>query len=58
MAQHISILENKMFPKVTEAIQNRFAKKNIGLSSLWYEELKSNDYKFDIKSFLVQTKEE
>lgn len=45
MAQHISILENKMFPKVTEAIQNRFAKKNIGLSSLRYEELKSNDYK-------------
>ena len=45
MAQHISIIENRLFPKVNEVIQNRFAKRNIGLSSFRYKELKSNDYK-------------
>lgn len=45
MAQHISIIENNMFPQIAEAIQSRFAKKNIGLSSFRYEELKSDDYK-------------
>lgn len=45
MAQHISIIENNLLPKVKESIQNRFAKQNIGLGSFRYEELKSNDYK-------------
>lgn len=45
MAQHISILENDLFPKVKESIINRFSKTNIGLSSLKYEEIKSNEYK-------------
>lgn len=45
MAQHISIIKNNMFPKVAEAIQNRFAKKNIGLSSFRYVELNPDDYK-------------
>jgi hypothetical protein len=45
MAQHISIIENNLFPKVQEAIQSRFAKQNVGLGSFRYEELKSNDYK-------------
>ncbi len=45
MAQHISILENDLFPKVKESIINRFSKANIGLSSLKYEEIKSKEYK-------------
>ncbi len=45
MAQHISIIENNLFPKIGKAIQRRFSKKNIGLSSLRYEELKSDEYK-------------
>lgn len=58
MAQHISIIENNMFPKIVEAIQNRFTKKNIGLSSFRYEELKSNDYKLfpDCRVFLNKRK--
>ncbi len=58
MAQHISIIENNMFPQIVEAIQNRFAKKNIGLSSFRYEELKSNDYKLfpDCRVFLNKRK--
>jgi hypothetical protein len=47
-----------MFPQIVEAIQNRFAKKNIGLSSFRYEELKSNDYKLfpDCRVFLNKRK--
>ena len=45
MAQHISIIENNLFPKIEKAIQSRFSKKNIGLSSFRYEELKSDEYK-------------
>ena len=58
MAQHISIIENNMFPQIVEAIQNRFTKKNIGLSSFRYEELKSNDYKLfpDCRVFLNKRK--
>ncbi len=44
MAQHVSIIENDLFPKVKEAIHSRFSKRNIGLSSFRYEELKPNDY--------------
>ncbi|HQA74234.1 hypothetical protein [Flavobacterium sp.] len=45
MAQHISIIENNLFPKIEKAIQSRFSKKNIGLSSFLYEELNSDEYK-------------
>lgn len=45
MAQHISVIQNNIYPKIADAIQNRFSKKNIGLSSFRYEELKSDDYK-------------
>lgn len=45
MAQHISIIQNNIYPKIADVIQNRFSKKNIGLSSFRYEELKSDDYK-------------
>jgi hypothetical protein len=58
MAQHISIIENNLFPKIEKAIQNRFSKKNIGLSSFRYEELKSDDYKLfpNCKVFLNKRK--
>ena len=36
MAQHISIIQNNIYPKIADAIQNRFSKKNIGLSSFRY----------------------
>ena len=47
-----------MFPQIVEAIQNRLEKKNIGLSSFRYEELKSNDYKLfpDCRVFLNKRK--
>ena len=45
MAQHISIIDNNLFPQIEKAIKSRFSKKNIGLSSFRYEELKSDDYK-------------
>ncbi len=45
MAQHISILENNLYPQIKEQIIKRFSQKNIGLSSLRYEELKDKDYK-------------
>ncbi|AYW35973.1 hypothetical protein [Capnocytophaga canimorsus] len=45
MAQHISIIENSIYSKINEVIHKRFAKKNIGLASLKYEELNSEQYK-------------
>jgi|GEM_PF-3364631 hypothetical protein len=59
MAQHISIIQNNIYPKIADAIQNRFSKKNIGLSSFRYEELKSDDYKLfpNCRVFFEQTKD-
>lgn len=45
MAQHVSLLSNNLYPDVKEKILKRFSKKNIGLASLKYEELKDNSYK-------------
>jgi len=45
MAQHISIIQNKIYPDVQESIIKRFSKKNIGLGSFRYKELQSSDYK-------------
>lgn len=45
MAQHISILNNDFHSEIKTKIIQHFAKRNIGLTSLKYEELKDNDYK-------------
>tara|TARA_R110002074_G_C12529760_1_gene664803 strand:+ start:1136 stop:1390 length:255 start_codon:yes stop_codon:yes gene_type:complete len=47
MAQHISILKNDFHPKIKEIIIKRFSKKNIGLASLKYQELKNEDFKLN-----------
>lgn len=47
MAQHISILKNDFHPKIKETIIKRFSKKNIGLASLKYQELKDKDFKLN-----------
>lgn len=46
MAQHISIIDN-IFPEIQEAIFKRFSKRNIGLGSFRYIEIKDKDYKLD-----------
>ncbi|SHG87203.1 hypothetical protein [Winogradskyella jejuensis] len=47
MAQHISILKNDFHPKIKETIIKRFSKKNIGLASLKYQEIKDKDLKIN-----------
>lgn len=47
MAQHISILKNDFHTKIKEIIIKRFSKKNIGLASLKYQELKNEDFKLN-----------
>ena len=46
MAQHISIINN-IFPEIQDTIFKRFSKRNIGLGSLRYIELKDKDYKLN-----------
>lgn len=45
MAIHVSIIRNDFYPKIRESIFKRFAKKNIGLNSFRYQELRDKDYK-------------
>ena len=45
MAQHISLFKNEFHKEITDSILNRFSKKNIGLASLKYEEVKDSQYK-------------
>ena len=45
MAQHISLFKNDIYSNIKESIIKRFSKRNIGLGSLRYIELKDIDYK-------------
>ena len=47
MAQHISIIKNGLHTIIKESVIKRFSKRNIGLASLNYIEIKDDEYKIN-----------